>query len=122
LKANVILDNYSHTHAAYSGLPLTEEHEIDTELICSIILGLHSGKAPDAAGLTSEHLFQSHPSLPVVLCKLFKLIMKCKYVPVGFRRSCIVPIPKIKDCRVKSMSCDDFRGTAISPIISKVFG
>jgi len=33
----------------------------------------------------------------------------------------IVPIPKIKDTRVKSMSCNDFRGIAISPIISKVF-
>ena len=32
-----------------------------------------------------------------------------------------MPIPKLKDCRVKSMSCDDFRGIAISPILSKVF-
>jgi len=30
-----------------------------------------------------------------------------------------VPIPKLKDC--KSMSCDDFRGITISPILSKVF-
>jgi len=30
-------------------------------------------------------------------------------------------IPKLKDCRVKFLSCDDFRGIAISPIISKVF-
>jgi len=115
LKANIILDNYSrYTCAAYCGLPLNDEHEIDTKLVSSVILGLHSRKGPDAAGLTSEHLFHSHPSLLVVLCKLFKLIRKCKYVPVGFRHSYIVPIPKIKDCRVKSMSCDDFRGIAIS--------
>ena len=42
-------------------------------------------------------------------------------IPVGFRHSCIVPIPKIKDCRTKPMTCDDFRGIAISPLISKVF-
>ena len=32
-----------------------------------------------------------------------------------------MPIPKLKDSRVKSLSCDDFRGIAISPVISKVF-
>ena len=44
-----------------------------------------------------------------------------QYVPAGFRRSYIVPIPKPKDCRTKAMSCDDFRGIAISPVLSKVF-
>jgi len=32
-----------------------------------------------------------------------------------------VPILKLKDCRVKSTSFDDFRGIAISPILSTVF-
>jgi len=32
-----------------------------------------------------------------------------------------VPIPKASDVRTKAMSCNDFRGIAISPIISKVF-
>ena len=43
------------------------------------------------------------------------------YVPVGFRKSYIVPIPKPKDCRSKSMKYDDFRGITISPVISKKF-
>ena len=30
-------------------------------------------------------------------------------------------IPKVKDGSSKAMKCDDFRGIAISPIISKVF-
>ena len=30
-------------------------------------------------------------------------------------------MPKINDCRSKSMTCDDFRGIAISSILSKVF-
>ena len=35
----------------------------------------------------------------------------------GFRQSYIVPVPKVKDCRIKSMTCNDFRGIAISPIV-----
>ena len=35
--------------------------------------------------------------------------------------SYIVPIPKIKDCRTKAMSCGDFRGIAICPLLSKVY-
>ena len=47
--------------------------------------------------------------------------MQHSYIPVGFRHSYIVPVPKIKDCLTKPMTCDDFRGIAISPLISKVF-
>jgi len=32
-----------------------------------------------------------------------------------------VPLPKQKECFSKSLTCDDFRGIAISPILSKVF-
>ena len=64
-------------------------------------------------------LSNSHPSICVVLCKLFNLIMQHRYVLSGFRNSYIVPIPKIKDCRSKAITC--FRGIAISPITSKVF-
>jgi len=47
--------------------------------------------------------------------------MQCGYVPNGFKCNYIVPVPKVKDCRTKSLTCDDFRGIAISPILSKVF-
>ena len=42
-------------------------------------------------------------------------------MPQGFKISYIVPIPKPKDFISKSLSYDDFRGIAISPIISKTF-
>jgi len=35
--------------------------------------------------------------------------------------SYIVPIPKPKEHFSKSLTCEDFRGVAISPILSKVF-
>ena len=45
----------------------------------------------------------------------------CNYVPDGFRYSYIVPLPKPKECFSKSLQCDNFRGIANSPILSKVF-
>ena len=63
----------------------------------------------------------SHPVLPVLLSRLFKLILSSRYIRVGFKHSYIVPIPKVKDSRTKAMVCNDFRGIAISPILSKLF-
>jgi len=73
------------------------------------------------AGLTSEHLLFSHPVLPVILSKLFNVIFQCQQVPGGFKYSYIVPVPKVKDCRNKAMTCNDFRAITISPILCKVF-
>jgi len=82
---------------------------------------MHCGKAPDIVGLTTEHLQYSHPSVVVILSKLFQLIMLCGLVPSGFKESYLVPVPKVKDTRTKALTCDDFRGIAISPVISKDF-
>ena len=41
-------------------------------------------------------------------------------IPNGFRYSYIVPLSKSNDCFSKSWTCNDFRGIAISPILSKV--
>ena len=66
------------------------------------------------------HLLFCHPALSVVLAKLFQLMMICSYVPDGFRYSYIVPLPKPKERFSKSLLCDDFRGIAISSVLSKV--
>jgi len=42
-------------------------------------------------------------------------------VPSGFRHSYVVPVPKVRVHRSRKMTCDDFRGIAINPIIFKVF-
>ena len=57
----------------------------------------------------------------ISLSKLFQLILLHKLVPTGFGYSYIVPLPKSNDCISKAMTCEDFRGIAISPIISKLF-
>ena len=87
----------------------------------NIISGLGRGKAAGLDNLTAEHLHNSHPIISTLLAKLYNLMMLCHYVPTGFGLSYTVPIPKVKDCHSKALTCDDFRGIAISPILSKVF-
>jgi len=48
-------------------------------------------------------------------------MQSCSYLPVDFGLSYTVPLPKVSDYRTNSMSYSDFRGIAISLIISKVF-
>ena len=57
----------------------------------------------------------------VILSRLFNLILSSRYIPLGFKRSYIVPIPIPKDTRSKAVIYNDFRGIAISPALSKVF-
>ena len=91
--------------------PIVDDGDIfGTEMICRIISNMKRGKAPGIDGLSVEHLSYSHPALPVVISKLFKLIFACGYVPSGFNQSYIVPIPKVRDCRIKALTYDDFRG------------
>ena len=80
-KAKRLYDEYKTLRATYRGFTLTDEHSIDTELVSTVISRFHAGKAADIASLTAEHLTHSHPSLPVVLDKLFKLIFQHGYVP-----------------------------------------
>ena len=43
-----------------------------------------------------HHLRFSHPCLPIVLAKLFQLMVFCSFVAEGFRHSSIVSLPKPK--------------------------
>ena len=92
----------------------------DTECVSKVISVLKRGKASDIDGLTSEHILFSHPVLPVIITRLFQLILLTQHIPSGFKYSYIVPISKLKDTRTKTISCDDFRGVAITPILSKL--
>jgi len=105
----------------YCGFPNTDNSYFDTKIVSKIIFDMKRGKAADIDELTVEHLQYSHPIILVLLSKLFRLILLSLYIPTGFKRSYIVPIPKIKDCRTKSMSCGDFQGIAICPLLSKVY-
>ena len=120
-KANVLKNNFLAARSVYCGLPMSESYNFDTELVSHVIANFKRGKAVDIDGLSAEHLQFCHPSISVILKNLFNLMLVCSYVPQGFRYSYIVPIPKVKDCYSKALTCDDFRGIAISPILSKTF-
>jgi len=111
---------FNRLRSDYCGL-LVYDSEFNVELVGNVIADLCFGKAPGPDGLGAEHLVYSHPIVSSILAKLFNLFMCCAFVPIGFGHSYIVPLPKIKDCRTKAMTCDDFRGIAISSILSKVF-
>jgi Reverse transcriptase (RNA-dependent DNA polymerase) len=120
-RANKLHEEYTSMRAGYLGLPLTKEYLFDVELVSNVIQKLKRGKSAGLDGLCAEHLINSHPIVSCILYKLFNLMLRCGYVPSAFGQSYTVPIPKIDDCRTKSLSVDDFRGIAISAVISKVF-
>ena len=120
-KADILREEFLLSRPNYNGVPLTEVYSIDTELVSKVVSDLKCGKAADIDSLSVEHLRFSHPCLPVVLAKLFQLMVFCSFVPEGFRYNYIVPLPKPKECYSKTLTCDDFRGIAISPVLSKVF-
>jgi len=120
-RAYSLQQEFETVRANYCGFPINEELSFDTELVSKTINNLKRGKAPDIEGLTAEHLLCSHPALSVFLSRFFQLILLTSYIPSGFKVSYVVPIPKLKDFRSKALKCDDFRGIAISPLLSKIF-
>ena len=73
-------------------------------IICPCLLQIFTAiNLHDAAGLTDDRY--SHPSLPIILCKLFRLIMLCKILLGSV--AVIVPVPKIEDYRSKKLTCED---------------
>ena len=120
-RAAELHNEYTNMRSNYFGKPLTDHYLFDVELVSNTIFQLKRGKAAGPDGISAEHLVHSHPIISCILYKLFNLLIKFGYVPSAFGQSYTVPIPKPSDCRTKSMSVDDFRGIAISAVISKVF-
>jgi len=98
---------YASMRDTYSGYPLHSEFCFDTELVSHIASELKRGKAPGLDGLAAEHLFYAHPSICVVLSKLFYMLLQHRYVPAGFRTNYIVPLQKSGGYRAKAMKCND---------------
>jgi len=109
---------------------ITSRHELTTTdcLLMKIIIWTRNLLAQLCLILRMERLTVYLPNIytivirPYVLfCqKMFQLMLICSYVPVGFRFSYIVPIPKSNQCGHKALTCDDFRDIAISPIITLI--
>jgi len=120
-RAESLKAEYLQRRVDYSGFALAEEQLFNIELLCKVISNLGRGKAAGLDSLTAEHLLHCDPILSTILTKLFNLMLLCSHVPSSFGLSYTIPIPKLKDCRTKAMTTDDFRGIAISCVLSKVF-
>ena len=106
----------------YCGTPLKDADLFDVELVSKVIDKLKRGKAAGLDTLTAEHLLNCHPSAICILAKLFNLMLLSGHLPSEFGLSYTVPLPKErKTAHSKLFSCADFRGIAISSILSKVF-
>ena len=53
------------------GLPYSDDHTFDVELVDKIIIELKKNKAAGLDNLTAEHLQFSHPIVVSVMCKSF---------------------------------------------------
>ena len=114
--------NYNSQRVGYVGAPLLDEYRFDAELVENVINDMKRGKAPDLDGLSIEHLINCHPILPCILARFFNLIIRAGYVPSKFGLSYTVPLLKGSlNSRSKNLTCDDFRGISISPVLSKIF-
>ena len=120
-RAYCLSENYTLLRENYIGLPANCNNTCDAELVGNIIYALSRGKAADLDNVTAKHLLNSHPIISTLLANLYDFTFLCHYVPTSFDLSYTLPIPKVKDCRSKALNCDDFRGIAISPILSEVF-
>lgn len=113
---------YCTKRANYCGLPFDDYLLFDVELVDKAVRSLSCGKAAGLDSLTAEHIQNCHPALLMLLNKLFNLMIRCGYVPDDFGLSYTVPLPKSNYASLsKSLTVDDFRGIAISPVLSKVF-
>ena len=71
----------------YVGLPYSDDHAFDVELVDKIITELKKNKAAGLDYWTAEHLQFSHPIVVSVMCKIFNIMMSYGYVPASFGRS-----------------------------------
>jgi hypothetical protein len=79
---------------------------------------LHSGKAADELRLTAQH-FKISPSIVIkfqTIC--FNTILKDKQIPDIFKTGIVTPVLKKGK---NPMSMDNYRGIAVTPVISKLF-
>lgn len=108
--------------ANYEGdlILLHDNDNFGVEMLDKIITDLNLGKAAGIDSLTSEHLKYCHPIVYSILSRMFKLMLRCEYVPDAFGRGLTVPLPK-QDSLAKRVGASDFRGITVSPVISKVF-
>ena len=120
LKNKEFIDKFNCRLKRYRGDLYDYNEDVNVYGVDSAINELKLGKAAGNDEVSAEHLKYCHPILTSMLCALFKLMLRFEYIPDAFGVGLTIPIPKANG-NVKPVTCDDFRGITLSPIISKVF-
>jgi exonuclease III len=120
-RAQAIHTEYVTRRTDYVGRFCNSLSSFNVDIVSSCLGSFKRGKASGLDHVTSEHLQFSHPVVVLILCKLFNMLLHCGKVPLSFRTSYIVPIPKVTGTGGKPLECDDFRGISINATFSKLF-
>ena len=70
--------------STYIGHPLLDSHRFDVETVDNVISELRRSKARGLDKLSSEHLLCSHPTLTIVLTRLFNIMLLNGVIPDNF--------------------------------------
>ncbi|CAC5403422.1 unnamed protein product [Mytilus coruscus] len=92
--------------------------EFSTQNICDAIKQLHSGKATDELGVAAEHFKNSPAIVTQFLTDCFNTIMKDKLIPHIFKSAIVIHVLKKGK---NPMVMDNYRGIAVTPVVSKLF-
>ena len=94
--------------------------KITVDMVDKAILKIANNTASSHDSVTIEHFKLSHPSIVVILAKMFTIFLDLGIVPSDFGLGITTPIPKFKGLK-KTVTTDDFRGITVNPTVSKIF-
>ena len=94
--------------------------QISVRTVDEAVNKIDSNKAPGFDQITIEHIAFAHPSVIIILTRLFNIMINTGFVPDDFGIGVTTPIPKFKGNK-KNVTSDDYRGITICPVISKIF-
>ena len=99
---------------------LSEHLQISVQNVNEAVNKIESNKAPGFDQVTIEHIINAHPSVTIILTRLFNIMLHTGLIPDDFGVGVTTPIPKFKGTK-KNVTSDDYRGITICPVISKIF-
>ena len=93
---------------------------ITVDMLDKAVDSISNNTASSHDSIAIEHIKYAHPSLIIILCKLFNICLQLGIVPNDFCHGIVTPIPKFKGSKVNVVP-DDFRSITVSPTASKNF-
>lgn len=108
---HIVLQNLMHT------LSKQEDCSVTPAEVCAAIKKLNNKKAPDKAGIQSEHLKFAGQEINQHLADVFSAILDESVIPHAFKEGVTIPILKKGK---SSLHHDNYRGITITSTIGKI--